>query len=147
MKTFKLSGRDLSLTGNGYSMVSGIDRVRQQIGLGIRESYGGDRFHPRWGSVLPEWIGTVINRPGMSLEIRSEIIRVVKNFMAVQSAEIDARASRGLSPVVVPSEVVLGVTDVKIVKSQDSLSVTVYLQTAGGQVVSISSGGSDGNTG
>lgn len=147
MKTFALNGRDLSLTGSGYTMVDGIDRVKQQLGLGLRESYGGDRFHPRWGSVLPEWIGTVINRPGMSLELRSEVIRVVKNFMAVQTAEIDSRAARGLSAVVRPSEVVLGVTDVKVTQLQDTVSVTVYLQTAGGQVISVSSGGPNGNTG
>jgi phage baseplate assembly protein W len=147
MKTFALNGRDLSLTGSGYTMVEGISRVKQQLGLGLRESYGGDRFHPRWGSVLPEWIGTVIDRPGMSMEIRSEVIRVIKNFMSVQTAEIDARAARGLSPVVRPSEVVLGVTDVRVTQLQDTVSVTVYLQTAGGQVISVSSGGPNGNNG
>lgn len=137
MKTFALKSGDIALAGNQYAMVSGIDRVKQQIGLCIRETYGTDRFHPRWGSVLSEWIGSVINRPGLELEIRSEIVRVIKNFAAAQSAAIDARAVRGLSPVQSPSEVVIGVTDIKIQQLEDRIIAKVDLRTAGGQTVTI----------
>ena len=147
MKTFALKNGDLSLNGSSYAMVSGVDRVKQQLGLGVREHYGSDRFHTRWGSVLPEWIGTVSNRQGIEIELRSEVLRVIKNFVTAQTAAIDARAVRGLSAVQAPNEVVVGVNSVTVEQQADRMIIRVSIRTAGGQDISLTTapGGNDGN--
>lgn len=148
MKTFALKSGDLVVSGGGYGMVAGVARVQQQIGLCLREPYGSDRFHDRWGSVLPEWIGQVIDGAHIQMELRAELIRVVKNFIASQQAFVSQRAISGLKPVLPPSEVLVDITDIRIVQNQDTLVVKATLRTAGGQEFAImtSPGRPDGYT-
>lgn len=149
MKTFALSSGDLVLAGNAYGMVAGTARVQQQIALCLREPFGSDRFHTRWGSVLPEWIGrTIDNSSQLGIEIRAELIRVVKNFIAAQTAQIEDRSMRGLRPVIMPSEVIVDVQDIRVIQDQDSIIVKATLLTQGGQEFSIitAPGRADGYT-
>jgi hypothetical protein len=148
MKTFALQSGDLVISGGGYQMVTGMARVQQQIGLCLREPYGSDRFHDRWGSVLPNWIGTVIEGPNIQMELRAELIRVVKNFISSQSALISQRAVNGLRSVLSPAETLVDISNIKIIQNQDTLVVKATLRTAGGQEFSImtSPGRPDGYT-
>lgn len=148
MRTLQLRSGDLVLSGNSYGMVEGVARVQQQIGLGLREPYGGDRFHTGWGSVLPSWIGRVLDRESLDQDVRTEIIRVVKNFMAAQSDVIKGRAAGGLRPVLAPGEVIADISSIVITQAQDQLIVKVTLRTASGQEFAImtSPGRPDGYT-
>lgn len=149
MKTFALQSGDLVLAGNAYRMVGGVARVQQQLALCLREPYGSDRFHTRWGSVLPEWIGrTIDDSTRLGIEIRAEIIRVAKNFIAAQNSMIEDRALRGLRPVVSPSETIVDVTDIRVIQDQDSIIVKAVIRTQGGQEFSIvtAPGRTDGYT-
>lgn len=149
MRTFALRSGDLVLAGNAYGMVAGTARVQQQLGLCLREPYGSDRFHPRWGSVLSDWIGRVIQGNELAIEIRAEVLRVIKNFIAAQNAVIDDRAVRGMRPVIGPNEVIVDVGSIRVIQQQDSLIVKVTLITQGGQEFSIvtAPGRPDGYTG
>ena len=148
MKTFALRSGDLVIAGGGYGMVTGMARVQQQIGLCLREPYGSDRFHDRWGSVLPEWIGRTIVGNNIQIEVRAELIRVVKNFIAAQQALITQRAINGLRPVVSPAETLVDIVDIRVLQNQDNLVVKATLRTAGGQEFAImtSPGRPDGYT-
>lgn len=136
MKTFALRDGDLVLAGDRYAMVEGMARVQQQIGLCLREPYGGDRFHDRWGSVLPNWIGRVIES-GLDLEVRSEVLRVIKNFIRSQEDAVRFRAVRGLRPVITAEEMVTDVTDIRIEQREDTLLVKVTLKTGSSKTFSI----------
>lgn len=148
MRTFALKSGDLVVSGGGYANVAGVARVQQQIGLCLREPYGSDRFHDRWGSVLPEWIGRVIDGTNIQIELRAELIRVVKNFIASQQAYVSQRAISGLRPTLPPSEILVDITDIRIVQNQDTIIVKATLRTAGGQEFAImtSPGRGDGYT-
>lgn len=137
MKTLALRNGDLVVSGNALGMVKGVARVQQQVGLCLREPYGSDRFHPGWGSVLPEWIGRAIEGSGIQLELRAELIRVVKNFISSQTASIERRAVRGLRPVIEPAEILVDITDIKVIQERDSLVVKATLRTAGNREFSI----------
>lgn len=139
MKTLKLSDGDLALDGASYAMVSGAERVKQQLGLCLREPYGIDRFHPKWGSVLPDWIGrAIINKEGLSAEIKAELVRVIRNFTTAQDAAIEQRAISGLRPVVTPNEVIVGVDGISVEQQGTQIIAKVSLRTAGGRTVTIS---------
>ncbi len=136
MKTFALRGGDLVLAGDRFAMVEGMARVQQQIGLCLREPYGSDRFHTGWGSVLPTWIGRVIDA-NVSAEVKAEILRVVKNFIRSQDDAVRSRAVAGLRPVVTAEEMVTDVSDIRVQQGQDSLIVKVTLRTGSAKTFSI----------
>jgi hypothetical protein len=148
MKTFALKSGDLVVAGGGYGMITGVARVQQQVSLCLREAYGVDRFHPRWGSILPDWIGRTIDASNIQIELRAELVRVVKNFISAQESFISQRAINGQRPVIPPSEVLVDITDIKIVQNQDVIMVKATLRTAGGQEFAIltSPGRTDGFT-
>lgn len=137
MKTLALQDGDLALNGNAYAMVEGIDRVKQQIGLCLRELYGTDRFHPRWGSVLPQWIGRAIVDSSLPIELKSELSRVVRNFVNSQNAAIERRAIRGYRPVTNPGEIITNINSIDTEQRQDVIIAKMSLQTAGGQTFTI----------
>jgi phage baseplate assembly protein W len=137
MKTLALRDGDLALDGNAYAMVEGIDRVKQQIGLCLREPYGTDRFHPRWGSVLPNWIGRAIVDSSLPIEMKAELGRVVRNFVNAQNAAIEKRAVRGYSPVLLPSEIIVAIAGITTEQRQDTIIAKIALQTAGGRILTV----------
>ena len=60
MKSFALQNGDLVLGQGGLLTVTGPSKVRQDLSIAMREPVGCDRFHPNWGSVLPNYIGEPI---------------------------------------------------------------------------------------
>lgn len=136
MKTFALKRGDLVLSGSQLGMVEGAARTQQQVGLALRESYGVDRFHPGWGSVLPSWIGRVIT-PDVRQEVQVEVQRVVRNVITNQNAMIQRRITRGLSPVVGPNEIIVGMESVDVIQDQDTLAVRLVVNTAGSATLTV----------
>ncbi len=74
---------DLAPQGGQLQIVSGVSKLKQDIDLWLRERFGVDRFHPRYGSVLEDFIGGIVE-DDTSVEVTEEIMRVLRNYMAVQ---------------------------------------------------------------
>lgn len=132
MRTFAVKNGDLVMAGGRYAMVDGVARVQQQLSLGLRETYGGDRFHTGWGSALPEWIGKVITE-GLTLDVRAEVLRVIRNHLIVQNGQLKDRATVALKPTITANEIIAEVTDIRITQQQDTLMVRVTIRTSGQQ--------------
>ena len=130
MRTFLLRDGDFDLNGDRYRMVEGTARLQQQVGLCVREPWQIDRFHPGWGSVLPNWIGNSIIDRSVDMDVGNEIRRVVRNFAASTAGEVRRRANLGLQPVMRPSEVLSGVMSITIRHQLDRLYVRTVLTTA-----------------
>jgi phage baseplate assembly protein W len=136
MKTFALRNGDLVLAGSKYGMVEGIARVQQQVGLAMREPLGSDRFHREWGSVLDDWIGSVINED-ITFEVRSEVIRVVRDFIIRQNEQVKSRASIGRRAIITAEEMITDISSLRVEQDQDALIVKVTLRTASNQEFTI----------
>lgn len=136
MKTMAVRNGDLVLAGSKFGMVEGIARVQQQLGLAMREAFGSDRFHRQWGSTLPSWIGQVLSQQ-VPFEIRSEVNRVVRDFILQQNEKIKERAALGLTAVVTSEEMIMEIRDIKVETRQDSVFVKVTLRTASNQEFSV----------
>lgn len=132
MRTFALRNGDLVLTGDRYGMVEGAALLQQQLSLALTEPFGSDRFHPRWGSVLNQWIGGTISDETISF-VQAEVLRVVKNYVVAQNAALTQRTSGMKRPNVSLNEIISEVTDVTVRPSGDSLVVRVGLRTAARQ--------------
>lgn len=136
MKTFALRRGDLVLSGSSYAMVDGAARVQQHLGLALREPFGSDRFAMRWGSILPDMIGSVISS-SITDDIRAEVIRVIRNHLMVQAEQLRSKQAAGQKAVLTPSEVITNIDDLRIQQVEDRVLVKIALRTAGSQQISV----------
>lgn len=136
MKALALQNGDLVVGQGGFATVNGVTKVRQDLGIAMREPLRSDRFHPGWGSALPSYIGMPISQQIGSM-VEAEVYRLVRNYMTVKGNEIQQDYLRGSSPHFTMDEVVSNITDVKVSWSMDRIYVQVSLQTAGGSQVTL----------
>jgi phage baseplate assembly protein W len=137
MKTLQLSGGDLVVTGRaGHQTITGLAKIRQDLALALAEPYGDDRFHPQWGSVLPNYVGTPISADTEML-VRSEVARVIQAYIGVQQNEVVNDALVGNRTRYSTADVVAEVTDIATAISWDTLRVKVTLRTVSNQSISI----------
>lgn len=131
MRSFAIQNGDLVLGQGGFQSVSGTAKVRQDLGIAMREPLGCDRFHPRWGSVLPNFVGEPITQR-IGPQVEAEVYRVVRNYMAAKANQMQAEFLRGQKASVTADEVVVNITKVDVAWSMDRVYVRVSLETAGG---------------
>lgn len=138
MKSLMIRNGDIVLEAGEYREVSGEPKVRQDLGIAMREPYGCDRFHAQWGSLLDSYVGQPITAAAEGL-IRAEVARLIKNYMAgqqttMQSDELARRPSRMSS-----NEVIREVTAIKIDQDFDTIHVKISLTTLANQQVTLTS--------
>ena len=136
MKTFALRNGDLMISGDKYALVAGAARVQQQVGLALQEPVGTDRFHPQWGSILDQMIGTSMTKD-ITERVKTEVYRVVKNFSALQNNALQRGASVGIKPVIIPDEIITAVTGVAVEQVRDSINIKISIGTAGRDLVTV----------
>lgn len=135
MKTLALADGDLVLSGRGHATVDGVFKTMQDIGIALREEFGIDRFHPNWGSLLPNMIGRPFDE-SVLLDVRTEVTRVVNNYLNVQRDTVLRRAS-GAS--VSSAEIIDRVDKVQVVpKDYGRIDVTIFLLTLDRRAFSLS---------
>lgn len=115
---------DLALLGSSVRVVSGTDKLAQDLSIWLRERYGSDRFHRNYGSILDSYIGSVIGRTTES-EVRAEILRVLQNYQSLQYRRLREEPGR-----ISPSEILLEVLEVQVTTSYDAVMASVRLRTA-----------------
>lgn len=115
---------DLKLQGSALSVVWGIDKLKQDLQLWVAERYGGDRFHPAIGSVLQDYIGTVIG-PRTRAIIEDEVQRLMDNYQRVQMYGFK-REPRHYSM----TELLESVDDISVNVTYDTVTVSVSVRTA-----------------
>jgi phage baseplate assembly protein W len=131
-----LRNGDLFLTTGGYQLYSGVDRIRQDLQLALREEYGSDRFHPKWGSIIMRYIGQ-IQSPHLEALVRAEINRVLQNYIAVQNAEVLRDSQVDVKNRFTTSDVVRRVTGLVTNMHLDRIDVALALETLSREVVKI----------
>lgn len=136
MKTLALQNGDLSLAQGGYRLISGTDRIRQDLTLALLEEYGTDRFHPLWGSIIMRYIGNVVT-PELEVLVAAEVNRVVQNYIAVQQAEVIRDSVVDVANRFTTSDVIRRLVDIKTSTQQDRIDVLLALETLAREVVQI----------
>lgn len=132
MKSPKLVNGDFQIGPGGYLMVEGSQKVIQDLGAIVREPYGQDRFHPRWGTILEDYIGRAIGKESSAL-IRSEIQRLIQNYIVVQNQQMEKDAQAGRKPRYKPSEIVSAVSGIAVQQAYDRINVKVSVETQNGE--------------
>lgn len=137
MHTLALINGDLNIGLDGqYRTFSGPERIRQDLQLSLAEEYGTDRFHPRWGSVLKNYIGHPIS-PDLETLARIEVTRVLQNYILIGQSEIIKDSQIDVIGRFDTSDVVRSVDSVETRTSTDTIYVSVSLSTQARQSVRI----------
>lgn len=119
-----VSNGDLARQGSNLAVVWGIDKLKQDLQLWVTERFGGDRFQPMMGSVLQDYIGSVISLRTRA-EIEDEIMRVMDNYQRVQmhGFKINPRLYS-------MTELLESVDDIAVGITYDTVSVSVSVRSA-----------------
>jgi hypothetical protein len=136
MKTFRLDNGDLSLGQDGYALVEGSDKLRLDLSVAMREPFGCDRFHPRWGSLLYDYTGKVVDDE-TGAYIKGEITRLVQNYVYVQGELLSKDVAAGRRPRFSRGEVVSDMSGIDLQGLFDSYKVRVRLRTLSGEEVTL----------
>ncbi|QZE10477.1 baseplate wedge protein [Mycobacterium phage ScoobyDoobyDoo] len=123
-----LADGDLVQKGNQLDLVFGVDKLNQDIYLWLMERYGGDRFHVNMGSILQDFIGSIVGG-STKAEIESEVLRVLQNYQAVQLRGIKENPQLYSS-----SEMLVSIDDIQVSINYDTVNVAVKLRNGAGQI-------------
>lgn len=129
-----IANGDLATTGSLLTMVTGTVKLRQEIDIWLRETYRVDRFHPEYGSVLQNYIGSIITTR-LAHDIEVEVNRVLSNLQKIHVKRLQANPLK-----YTPDEILRNVTSVKSKALFDSIYVNVVFESASGIVQSTSVG-------
>lgn len=130
--SLKVANGDLVLAGNQFAIVSGVDKLKQDLTLWLAERFGIDRFHPAMGSNLQNFIGGVIGYGTQSM-VYSEVLRVLTNYQRVQTQDFRAFPSNFAL-----SELLWNINSVDVGVGYDQVSILVSVANAQRQPVSLS---------
>lgn len=136
IKTLALFHGDLMLARGGYYLFEGVDRIRQDLTLGLMEEYGTDRFHPGYGSVVMRFIGNPLT-PQLEGLVRAEVNRVLQNYIAIQRAEVLRDSVVDVSGRFKTSDVVRSILSLATSINLDRIDIQVKLETLARTTVTI----------
>jgi phage baseplate assembly protein W len=136
METLRIRAGDLVIGSNGYDLISGQPKDIQDLGIILREPFGSDRFHPRWGSLLPNYIGSRLDS-FVRLRVEAEIQRLVINYISTQADRLTSDARVGNPSRFTTDEVIASIQGIDATPDGDRLKVTVLLKTLSSAVVQL----------
>lgn len=129
--SFRIANGDLVAIGDRLDLVFGVDKLKQDIDLWLRERYGGDRFHPSMGSVLQEFIGDIVS-PSTRADVHAEVLRVLQNYQAVQLRRLKENPQ-----LLSTSELLVSIDDIIVAISYDTVNVAIKLRNGSDQSTTI----------
>lgn len=141
MKTPFLDDGDLVVgTNSDLQMVTGVNKVAQDVRGALLEPIGNDRFHPGWGSDLDSYIGNPAY-VDVTTTVQSEVNRVVGNLAAVQRDQVESQSLNSQISTWTTSEVISGVTSVNVSQTYDTVNVEITIGTVSGETTTIAESG------
>lgn len=141
MKCIKVVDGDIAVGGDGKPvMVEGAARIRQELALWLLEPMGTDGVYPKFGSDLWNYIGTPAFDDNLTA-IKSEVNRVVTNYIAAQNEQI-AKDKQRLSDneflqVWTDDDIVSTLNSITVSATGTNVNVLVILSTAAATQVSV----------
>jgi hypothetical protein len=136
MRGFQLVNGDIVIGSQGYAEVSGTSKVTQDVSIATMEPYGCDRFHPLWGSLFYNFIGTASTDASVQL-IQNEATRIIQNYITTQNNILLSTQIQGQPSTFTNDDVVASITSINVAQTQMTFTVAINLQTASAQSVNL----------
>lgn len=118
--------------GSTLQIVSGAEKLSQDMSVWLRERYGVDRFHLTYGSVLQDFIGSIVT-DNTKNAIQSEVLRILRNYQKLQM-----RALKSSPNLLSLTELLQSIDSVYAYVSFDTVQVQVRVSNAVGQLTTVS---------
>lgn len=138
MQTLALVDGDLVLGADSYVMLTGPNKIKQDLYLALTERYGSDPYHPLWGTILAQFIGVPLTEAAQQ-SVFNEVNRVLTNYIAVQSDLVNSSASTDTKSTMTTSDIVRAIESIVPQAVGPDLQITVALTTMAGQQVVVQS--------
>ena len=132
--SLKVEDGDIVLVGSNMGIVYGVEKLKQDISIWLRERWQSDRFHLAYGSILDSFIGSVIDDSTVFM-VQTEVRRVLQNYQALQYRLLKEHPER-LSG----DEVLVSILSVDAAVNYDTVNVTVRFTTGSTEVAQLSVG-------
>lgn len=117
---------DLAQQGSSLAIVYGVNKLRQDLTLWMTERRGIDRFHPTMGTILPDFVGSLIVESTKTL-IQGEILRVLQGYQAYRLYEFK-RAPQNFSY----SEMLYSINAIDVALSFDTVYASIKVSALDG---------------
>lgn len=118
-----LKDGDLHVSSSRVQLVSGLDKLKQDIFTWITEAYRVDRFNPEYGSTVSGYVGQQ-NTIDNAFAIRIEINRVLTNLQRYQRMIYSANRNAFS-----PNELLDRILEIRTEQRLDSLHVKILFTT------------------
>lgn len=136
MKQLALRDGDLVVGPRGHETVTGSVRIKQDLSLALREEYGLDRFHPRWGSLLDRYLGRPLDDETRLL-VQAEVNRVLQNYVIVQNQGVLQDLTYDVRGRYSTADIVRSVLAIETQVDLDGVLFQVVLQTLARQEITL----------
>lgn len=132
-ESLRLRNGDLALNGRSFDVVSGGEKVMQDLRCALLTQLGSYENQPEFGSSLDSFIGLANGRDTATL-VQAEIQRICAAYQRQQISRNQADGVRFGRMTVTPSETLLAVDKMETVEIEDRLIIVITLKTGSGQV-------------
>ena len=140
MYSLKLTDGDLAIRGDGNSVqLTGARRLEQEISCWLLEPVGSDTLYSKFGSTLWDKVGSPMLDEYIA-EVRSEVVRVVNNYIEYQKNQVNADLLKGEAVFLSnwgDDDIIKRFDGVSVNVVADTLEVTVQLTTVAGSKVTV----------
>jgi hypothetical protein len=135
--SLKLRAGDIDVQHAQIGVVQGSQKLVQDFRCAVLEALGNDDLHPSWGSTLDggigsngEWVPGVIGTAdpwAAQMQVESEIRRIATLLQQRQLQRLQQERLTYNKVTLTASEILLGVTNVRMSQVGDALTVGVTL--------------------
>lgn len=125
---------DLSILGRSSQLVSGREKLLQDLNCWLRERITVDRFHRAYGSILESFIGSVVDETTI-FDIEAEVMRVLRNYQQLQLRRINENPKRFSK-----DELLEEIVSVRAESSYDRIDVKITIKSASDRYSNLSVG-------
>ncbi|QGJ94913.1 baseplate wedge protein [Gordonia phage RedWattleHog] len=130
--SLKVVDGDIATIGSTTNIVYGVEKLKQDISIWLRERYQSDRFHLAYGSILDGFIGDVID-DSTAYMVQAEVQRVLQNYQSLQYRLLKEHPER-LSA----DEILVAILDIRTRVNYDTVEVTIRFSTGSRDVEQMS---------
>lgn len=138
MNTLAIISGDFSLSGGTFKTLTGIPKIKQDLGIASLTPYGSNQFHPKYGSVLGSYIGSPVG-PSSQAVIQGEVKRLISNYQNLQIAKMNSYVIQGFRSPYGQNDLIRSIQSIEVTQHFDSFHINATLTTMSGQTVQIAS--------
>lgn len=131
MQSLALAHGDLVVSSGRCAMVTGRDKLLQDLSLWLRERLGVGYTTPVFGSRLPDMVGSVATEE-TEADIQSEVTRILSLYQTYQYNMIKAAQENGVPIQYSKNEILDEIRNIKTRMLSDRVIVDVTIATLSG---------------